>query len=154
MFNKLRMAWRTLSNSLPVAKAHSNLSIEQIPIRLGSQLAGTVLEGKTPHPPLREVSSNFRLSPNEPLHPYWISFRDPEDNFVGVVICRGKTPGAAANSAIVRGIVESERANIILISELQASLMASFMDRLLDEKSAMLAAEAGGFELRRDSKES
>lgn len=86
--------------------------------------------------------------------PYWCSFRDPLDNFIGVVICRGTSPGAAANSAIVRGIVESERANIILISELQASLMASFMDRLLDERTAMLAAEAGGFELRRDSKES
>jgi hypothetical protein len=100
--------------------------------------------------PLLPVKGSSQL--NRPSAPYWCSFRDPENNFIGVVICRGTSPGAAANSAIVRGIVESERANILLLTELHWALLASYTDRLLDERSAILAAEAGGFELKRDSK--
>lgn len=101
-------------------------------------------------------SLSYQLShPKAPKEtfPYWCSFRDPLDNFIGVVICRGTSPGAAANSAIVRGIVESERANILLLSELHYALLGNFIDRLLDEKSAMLAAETAGFELKREVKE-
>lgn len=62
-----------------------------------------------------------------------------------MVICRGTSPGAAANSAIVRGIVESERATIKLLSELHWALLSNFSDRLLDERVAIQAAEAAGF---------
>jgi len=71
------------------------------------------------------------------------------------VICKGTSPGAAANSAITRGIVESERATIKLLSETHWALLSNFRDRLLDERSAMLAAEAAGFadNMQRDVKD-
>ena len=152
MFHNLKKAWRVLSNSLPVAKAHSNLSLNQAQIELESQLVDPLQAKLKAH----HQSLSSQLSPSKPkeTYPYWVSFRDYEDSFVGVVICRGTSPGAAANSAIKRGIVESEKATIKLINELHWALLSNFTDRLLDERSAVLAAEAAGIPLKRDSKES
>jgi hypothetical protein len=46
---------------------------------------------------------------------YWCSFRGYDDNFIGVVICYGKSPGGAANWAITTGLVDSEKASISAI---------------------------------------
>jgi hypothetical protein len=158
-----------LLSNLPERKAHSNLSVDQIPIRLGSQLEGMEVDGCKYHNSpeedllqaslkkayLSNVQGNSQSSQVKPVdYPYWVSFRDWDDLFVGVVICRGTSPGAAANGAITRGIVESERATIKLLTELHWALLSNFSDRLLDEKSAMLAAEAAGFanQMQRDVK--
>lgn len=46
---------------------------------------------------------------------YWCAFMTPSKEFIGVVICYGETPNSAADWAIRNGIVESERAQIVMI---------------------------------------
>ena len=69
-----------------------------------------------------------------------------------MVICRGTSPGNAANSAIKDCIVESEKATVKLINELEWALLSNFTNKLLDENLAILAAEAAGIPLTRESK--
>lgn len=83
---------------------------------------------------------------------YWCSFRDPLSNFIGVVICRGKSPGGAANWAITKGIVESERATIVAIPEDRAEALKPFMDRLLNENDCIKAADVATLNLKRVEK--
>jgi len=58
------------------------------------------------------------------------------DSFVGVVICRGASPGTAANWAITSGIVESERAMIVAIPVDKEEGMLPFANRLIVEDEA------------------
>lgn len=67
---------------------------------------------------------------------YWCSFRATDDSFIGVVICRGKSPGAAANYAITKGIVESEKASIMMIPAVKEYQLETFVNRLLGEEEA------------------
>lgn len=53
-----------------------------------------------------------------------------------MVICRGKSPGAAANRVIKLGIVESERANIVMIPVNREGEFIEYEDRLLDREVA------------------
>lgn len=46
---------------------------------------------------------------------YWCSFRKANGEFDSVVICRGTSPGSAANSAIEAGVVDCFNAHVILI---------------------------------------
>lgn len=58
------------------------------------------------------------------------------DEFIGVVICRGTSPGAAANRVINAGIVEAERARIIAIPFDKEAGFERYQDRLLGEEEA------------------
>lgn len=55
---------------------------------------------------------------------------------MGVVICHGKSPGAAANYAITKGIVESERARIVMIPVEKEAGFVEYQNRLLDIETA------------------
>lgn len=78
-----------------------------------------------------------QLNHPEPYHNlWWASFRSPLNEFIGVVICRGKSPGAAANRVIKLGIVESERANIVMIPVNREGEFIEYEDRLLDREVA------------------
>ncbi len=62
-----------------------------------------------------------------------MSFRAYDDSFIGVVICQGTSPGAAANWAIKSGIVESEKATIVLIPPDKAGAYLPYSHKLLTE---------------------
>ena len=79
---------------------------------------------------------------------YWMCFRDPGDNFVGIVISRGKSPGATASAVINDGIVESEKATILALDEKYAAGLQPYMDRLLGEDMAKYAADKVGLVLK------
>lgn len=79
---------------------------------------------------------------------YWCSFRDPFENFIGVVIIMGTSPGAAASKAITNGIVESERATCSMLGDKYIPLLEGYMDRLLDEEETRIAAKKVGLVLR------
>lgn len=67
---------------------------------------------------------------------YWISFRNYDDSFFGIVIARGKSPGAAASTSIDRLDLPTTRASIVAIPLNREREFESHQDRLLDEKSA------------------
>ena len=88
--------------------------------------------------------SDFLLSPLELTHLYWCSFRSPLDEFIGVVICKGKSPGSAANRVIKNGIVEAERASIVMIPVSREGEFLKYEDRLLNaEESEVLLGKLG-----------
>lgn len=58
-----------------------------------------------------------------------------------MVVCRGFSPGGAANSAITRGIVESERASIVLIPIEKEAGFTEYQDQLLDADKAAAILE-------------
>jgi hypothetical protein len=123
MFNlpRVREWWNRLAGS----KGALSLSAPLIPIRSEPSQQDLLL-------------SDFRLNQDKL---WWCSFRTPGDEFVGVVICRGKSPGSAANSAINRGIVNSERASIVMIPLEKEAGFEEYQDRLLDADQAGVVLE-------------
>lgn len=53
------------------------------------------------------------------------------------MITRGNSPRSAANHAIVNGIVESERASIVMIPYDKEPAFIQYQDRLLSEETAV-----------------
>lgn len=96
----------------------------------------TRLESQDPLVVKSGLLSSSQLSLVEPIHLYWASFRSPLEEFIGVVICRGKSPGSAANEVIKAGIVEAERAQIVMIPAEREAEFEQFRDRLLSENEA------------------
>jgi hypothetical protein len=85
-------------------------------------------------------------------HLYWVCFRDYDDSFIGVVICRGTSPGAAANNAINAGLVESEKATISQMPEEFYPKVSKYMDRLLGEDMTRFISTEVGISLIETSK--
>lgn len=126
---------RSLSSNLPERKGPSNSSTNPTLIRSGDQLDQCPLQNPGPQLGLSEGSllNLVDSKPNKPKHLYWCSFISHDNSFIGVVICKGTSPGAAANWAITTGLVEAERANIEMIpSHLEATYLP-FANRLLSE---------------------
>lgn len=70
---------------------------------------------------------------------YWCAFMTPSKEFIGVVICYGETPNSAADWAIRNGIVESERAQIVMIPKNREAEFRRYEKKLLS-LSDILAA--------------
>lgn len=70
---------------------------------------------------------------------YWCCFIDPFGGFKGVVICRGTSPGTAANKAIESGLVDSQRANIVAIPESREAEFEKYANRLLSLEELLKA---------------
>lgn len=62
---------------------------------------------------------------------YWCAFMTPSKEFIGVVICYGETPNSAADWAIRNGIVESERAQIVMIPKNREAEFRRYEKKLL-----------------------
>lgn len=138
MFSHLRNLLKVLrsSNKSGERKESSNLSTSPALTRSESQLAKGVKGIRNPLLDLDKLSNSQLSQPDKPEHLYWCSFRSPLDEFVGVVICRGKTPGGAANNAIKGEIVESERASIVMIPPEKEASFEGYCNRLLDADTA------------------
>jgi len=67
---------------------------------------------------------------------------------VGVVICRGKSPGSAANKVINAGIVESEQASIVMIPPEREADFIPYEDKLLDMAAIKSAFPSEPFVLK------
>jgi hypothetical protein len=119
-------------SNLRAPKGHSSSSPAPIPIRSEDPSVRVIKV----QPPAEGQLSSSLLSQHEPERLYWCSFRDYMDSFVGVVICRGASPGTAANWAITSGIVESERAMIVAIPVDKEEGMLPFANRLIVEDEA------------------
>src|SRR2546430_12326919 len=82
---------------------------------------------------------------NSPLNPsrlFWCSFRTHNDDFLGVVISRGESPGKAASSAIDRLELATSRASIVAIPLDRESEFLSYEDKLIGpEEAEMLLKE-------------
>lgn len=114
-------------NNLLGLKDRSNSSQDLIQTRSVDQLPKVPL--------LIEESLAYQSNLPKPKETrlYWISFISPANEFQGVVICRGTSPAAAANWAITTGIVESERANIVMIPLEKEMNYIPFINKLLTE---------------------
>src|SRR5271157_1608829 len=98
----------------------SDSSPQPIPIKLESPQVGNLV-GNHPQEAMRGLASQIHEESSSLSSQvdklYWMCFRDPGDNFVGIVISRGKSPGATASAVINDGIVESEKATILALDE-------------------------------------
>jgi len=141
---------RSLQSNLPGRKEASSSSTPLTPTGLESQESQGLLgdQSVSPQPKgpaqvqeLEPRNSTFQLSP---LELYWVSFRKHDDSFAGVVICRGKSPGSAANWAIKSGLVESEKASIVAIPKSRERQFEQYQNRLLtDEEAKLLLRDLG-----------
>lgn len=55
------------------------------------------------------------------------------------MICRGTSPGTAANKAIESGLVDSQRANIVAIPESREAEFEKYANRLLSLEELLKA---------------
>jgi len=67
---------------------------------------------------------------------YWISFRSPADDFVGVVITKGTSPGKAASKTIDRLELHSDKATIVMIPLEREAEFEQYQDSLLDYETS------------------
>ena len=121
-----------------ILKRWVGLNLPGSPIQEGQE----GLKGVQDKPPKGQLENPLSSSPLSPPKPkldikldrlFWCSFKSPNEEFIGVVICRGASPGSAANSAIQKGIVEAERASICPIPLEKEAVFLPFADRLLSE---------------------
>ena len=120
-----------LWNSQQGRKEPSSSSQPLIPINSGAQ---SPLIGQPPV--VGQLSSYQSNLPEVKENLYWISFRSPTDDFVGVVITKGTSPGKAASKTIDRLELHSDKATIVMIPLEREVEFEGYQDSLLDYETS------------------